>query len=58
MFLDICFLIKQLQAAIMLYRDIWNIIAIVIIVYSLYAKLETVTKSISELGYKIIDEIQ
>ena len=57
-FAEVRFLIKRLRAAITPNRDIWDSIAIVIVLDSLHDDFETTTASMLERGDKTIDEIQ
>lgn len=56
-FTNVKFLIKQLRAAITLDRNIWDSIAIVIVLNSLHDKFKTITASILECSDKSIMEI-
>ena len=56
-FADVRFLMKRLQSAITPNLDIWDSIAIIVILGSLHNDFETTTTSMLEQGDKTIDEI-
>lgn len=57
-FADVRFLVKRLQAAITLNRDIWDSISIVAMLDSLHDDFDIITESMLERGDKSIDEMQ
>lgn len=57
-FAEVQYLCKRLWIAIISNRDLWDIIAIVIALNTLYKDFETMTVSFLETGNKIINKIQ
>lgn len=57
-FVDVCFLIKRLQVVITLDWDIWNSIAIVVLLNTLCDDFKLIFTSMLDRKNKIIDKIQ
>lgn len=57
-FIEVKYLCKRLRTAMTSGRDLWDIIAIVIALDSLYKDFDTMTASLLKMGDKTIDQIQ
>lgn len=57
-FAKVRYLCKHLQKVMTLERDLWDMIAIIIALDSLYKNFNTTTVSLLEKGNKTIDQIQ